>query len=78
MKLSDKFILKCNEDTGTSIPLGTKIKYLKPSINQQARGMMMWVFDHPFTHLGSSVGVKELLKKNKLSRSVGVGIIEIL
>lgn len=87
MRLSDQIILKINNDCKTSIPLGTKIKYLNPSLNQQARGMMMWVFENPYSHYGSSIGVKELLKKDNLKISavynglnsfVAVGIKEIL
>lgn len=70
MKISDKFIEKCNKDLRTQIPLGTKLKYLNPTINQQARGMMMWVFDHYYYQgFGSSVGIKELLKRDKLEIS---------
>lgn len=87
MKISDKFIEKCNKDLRMNIPLGTKLKYLNPTINQQSRGMMMWVFDDSvYSGWGSSLGIKELLKKDKLEistaysglSSVAVGIREIL
>ena len=86
MKLREKFIQKVNADLNIKIPIETKINYLKPSINQSARGMMMWVFDHPYSFYGSSVGIKELLKQDKLTgsasysglSSVPISVTEIL
>lgn len=70
MKLSDQLITRVNSELGLEIPLGTKLKYLNPTINQQARGSFMWVFDSAtYCRYGSTVGIRVLLKSNVLEKS---------
>lgn len=37
MKLSDQLITRLNNELNIKVPVGTKIKYLNPTINQQAQ-----------------------------------------
>lgn len=79
MKLTDQLISRLNNELGFTIPIGTKIHHINPTINQQSRGSFKWVFNSNYSNYGSSVGVRELLKRKKLSisytRSGGLSVV---
>lgn len=86
MNITNKLIERLNNECRLDIPIGTKIRHVNPTLNQSARGSFKWFFTDNHCMVGSSMGVRELVKCKEIyiSRAVGemldtgIGFSEIL